>query len=265
MSNQKHAVGVFDSGVGGLSVLAHIHHLLPTESLLYVADTAFIPYGCKPPEQVLARCLALAEVFEARQVKALVVACNTATAVAVESLRQRMQIPVIGMEPAIKPAALASRSGVVGVLATTATAGSGKFNGLKSRFDQHARILVQPCPGLVECIEQGKLNDIETALLLESLLQPLLEAGIDTLVLGCTHYPFLMPLIRQIVGEHIDIIDTGLPVARQLQRKLAEHGLLSPSGESGDVSFWTTGDCAIVEPVMRQLWQAPLSLNHLTG
>jgi len=263
MSNSRsHRIGVFDSGVGGLSVLAHIHRLLPNESLIYVADTAYIPYGCKPPEQVLARCLAVAGFFEKQQVKALVVACNTATAVAIETLRQRTAVPVIGMEPAIKPAALGSRNGVVGVLATTATLGSGKFNGLKSQFDQHARILVQPCPGLVEQVEQGRLSDEETRAMLACYLQPLLDSGIDTLVLGCTHYPFLLPLIRQIVGDAIDVIDTGAPIARQLQRQLEARDLLAPPGV-GAVEFWTTGAAAQVQPVMAQLWQAPVVLRHL--
>lgn len=257
-------IAVFDSGVGGLSVLAHIHRLLPHESLIYVADTAYMPYGCKPPEQVLARCLAVADFFDKQQVKALVVACNTATAVAIEALRMHSSTPVIGMEPAIKPAALASRTGVIGVLATTATLGSGKFNGLKSRFDRHARILVQPCPGLVEQVEQGDLHGEKTRMLLERYLQPLLKSGIDTLVLGCTHYPFLLPLIRQIVGNAIDIIDTGGPIARQLQRQLEARSLLLSSERAGTVEFWTSGDCVRVEPVMTQLWQAPVTLHHLS-
>ncbi|MDX8405362.1 MAG: glutamate racemase [Mariprofundus sp.] len=262
MIKQHHRIAVFDSGMGGLSVLAHIHRLLPHESLCYVADSASMPYGCKPPEQVLARCLSVAGFFDQQQAKALVVACNTATAVAIETLRQRSVMPVIGMEPAIKPAALASRTGVVGVLATTATVGSGKFNGLKSRFEQHARILVQPCPGLVERVEQGLLSDDTTRSLLESYLHPLLASGMDTLVLGCTHYPFLLPLIRQIVGNAVDVIDTGEAIARQLQLQLAKRGLLSKSGD-GTIEFWSTGDCSQIEPVMSQLWQSPISLNHL--
>lgn len=256
-------IGVFDSGVGGLSVLAHIHRLLPCESLIYVADTAYMPYGCKPPEQVLERCLTVADFFDKQQVKALVVACNTATAVAVETLRKHASVPVIGMEPAIKPAALASRTGIIGVLATTATLGSGKFNGLKSQFDQHARILVQPCPGLVEQVEQGSLTGEQTTALLKRYLQPLMTSGIDTLVLGCTHYPFLLPLIRQIVGDGIDVIDTGEPIARQLQRQLEARSLLSPE-RAGTVEFWTSGNCALVEPVVTQLWQAPVKLHHFT-
>ncbi|PIP02575.1 MAG: glutamate racemase [Zetaproteobacteria bacterium CG12_big_fil_rev_8_21_14_0_65_54_13] len=256
-------IGVFDSGVGGLSVLAHIHRLLPHESLIYVADTAYIPYGCKPPEQVLGRCLSVADFLAGQQIKALVVACNTATAVAIETLRQRFSMPVIGMEPAIKPAALSSRSGVVGVLATTATLGSGKFNGLKSQFEQHARILLQPCPGLVEQVEQGDLYGEKTRLLLVRYLQPLLESGIDTLVLGCTHYPFLLPLIRQIVGDAIEIIDTGGPIARQLQRQLEMRDLRASAG-SGTVEFWSSGECTLVEPVMSQLWQAPVTLHYLS-
>jgi len=258
------SIGVFDSGVGGLSVLAHIHRLLPCEQLIYVADTAYMPYGCKPPEQVLGRCLDTARFFEEQQVKALVVACNTATAVAIEILRQNSAMPVIGMEPGIKPAALASRSGVVGVLATTATLGSGKFNGLKSQFDRHTKILVQPCPGLVEQVEQGRLGDAQTGAMLERYLQPLLARGIDTLVLGCTHYPFLMTLIQQIVGDTVHVIDTGAPIARQLQRQMEMRGLLLSEG-TGSTEFWSTGDCALVEPVMAQLWQAPIRLHYLAG
>lgn len=252
----NHSVGVFDSGVGGLSVLAHIHAQLPDESLIYLADNAYMPYGCKPAEAVLARCLEIADFFHRKQVKALVVACNTATAVAIHALRERSSIPVIGMEPAIKPAVTSSRTGVVGVLATKATVASGKFNGLKAQFDRHVQILVQPCPGLVEQVERGELMSEKTRLLLDSYLQPLLAKGIDTLVLGCTHYPFLIPLIRQVAGDDIHIIDTGAAIARQLQRQLEIHHLRG--GGSGSVEFWSSGDCTTVAAVMSQLWHTPV-------
>lgn len=259
---QQRATGVFDSGVGGLSVLAHIHRLLPAEQLIYVADSAYMPYGCRSSRDVEQRCLQLAEFFVRHEVKALVVACNTATSMAIHTLREQLDIPVVGMEPAIKPAVSESRVGVVGVLATTGTVNSSKFNLLMSRFAGQARLIVQPSPGLVERVERGELMAESTRELLRRYLQPLMDAGMDTLVLGCTHYPFLIPLIRQLVGDDVAIVDTGEAIARELGRQLEMRQIRADHG-SGSVEFWTTGDVETVGPLMNGLWGRNIAVSSL--
>jgi len=255
-------VGVFDSGVGGLSVLAHIHSRLPHENLSYFADSAYMPYGNKSAAEVETRSLRIADFLLGQGAKALVVACNTATAAAVQALRQNVQVPVIGMEPAIKPAVHGSAAGVVGVLATSGTISSDKFNRLMQRFTEHAELVVQPCPGLVEHIEAGDLNSRRIRELLEQYLKPLLDKGSDTVVLGCTHYPFVIPLIREIVGDGIQIIDTGAAIARELERQLATRGLLADSDADGVMRFFTSGDAASIQPVLQRLWGSDLALEE---
>jgi glutamate racemase len=224
-------VGVFDSGVGGLSVLHKIHQRLPRERLLYVADSAHIPYGDKPMAQVRARAFAITERLLAMGAKALVVACNTATAAAIHELRTCWpHLPIIGMEPGLKPALTAPQAGRVGVLATTGTLRSEKFRSLMERYGGQAEVLLQPCPGLVELVEQGELDSRCSEALLREYLAPLLAAGVTTLVLGCTHYPFLLPVIQRIAGTHLRVIDTGEAVARQVEHKLQTAGLLNHLG-----------------------------------
>lgn len=254
------AIGVFDSGVGGLSVLSRIRQHLPAEDLHYVADSAHMPYGCKTAAEVRQRCMLMAEFLLHQDIKALVVACNTATSVAVHALRAELDIPVIGMEPPLKPAVHGSKAGVVGVLATSGTLNSDKFNRLKSRFASQAELIVQPCPGLVELIEQGDLQSDQIKSLLVSYMQPLLDKGVDTLVLGCTHYPFVLPLIRQIAGDDVAIVDTGDAIARELKQQLQTRSLLSGNQQYGSVQFWSTGDTAAVQPVLSRLWDEKLNL-----
>ncbi|WP_116896048.1 glutamate racemase [Pseudomonas syringae] len=233
-------VGIFDSGVGGLSVLNEVRQLLPSESLLYLADCGHIPYGEKTPEFIIERCLTIAGFFREQGAKALVVACNTATAAGVSHLRQRYpDWPIVGMEPAVKPAAEATRSGVVGVLATTGTLQSARFAALLDRFANDVRVVTQPCPGLVELIETGDLLSPQIRQLLQHYVEPLLAARCDTIILGCTHYPFLKPLLREMLPESVTLIDTGAAVARQLQRLLARSGLLA-SGVSRDTVYWSS-------------------------
>lgn len=235
-------IGVFDSGVGGLSVLAEIQQLLPHESLLYVADCGNIPYGEKTPEFIRQRCSVMAGFFREQGAKALVLACNTATVTGVADLRRDFpDWPIVGMEPAVKPAAAATRSGVVGVLATTGTLQSAKFAALLDRFAADINVITQPCPGLVELIENGDLHSPELRQLLQSYVTPLLAHGCDTIILGCTHYPFLKPLLKTMIGDDISLIDTGAAVARQLQRLLGERDLLA-HGLSQPVKFWTSAD-----------------------
>jgi glutamate racemase len=241
-------IGVFDSGIGGLSVLRHIQLALPQEHLLYVADARFAPYGGKPEPVIVARTLAIAEFLLARGAKVLVVACNTATGAAIHGLRERYSsLPIVGVEPGLKPAAAITRTATVGVLATERTLGSIKFKLLHEQITAATgvRFLLQPCIGLADQVEKGELRSAATAALVQRYVVPLIQGGADTLVLGCTHYPFLQPLIENVAqraGEaKVNVIDTGDAVARQLKRMLSRHGLSRQSAENGILRCFTTG------------------------
>ncbi|WP_194789888.1 glutamate racemase [Pseudomonas sp. UFMG81] len=254
MAERAAPVGVMDSGVGGLSVLAEIQRLLPYESLLYVADSGHVPYGEKSPDYIRQRLRHIAGFFREQGAKAMVLACNTATVAAVADLRELYpDWPLVGMEPAVKPAAAATRSGVVGVLATTGTLQSAKFAALLDRFASDVKVITRPCPGLVECIETGDLGSPALRQLLEGYVQPLLAAGCDTLILGCTHYPFLRPLLAGMVPADVAIIDTGAAVARQLQRLLEARKLLA-EGPAQPARFWSSADPASLEKILPILW-----------
>ena len=232
-------VGIFDSGIGGLSVLQEIRALLPREDLCYVADSAYMPYGEKPRELVRERSLKIARfLVDEQRCKAVVVACNTATGIAVELLREKLEVPVIAIEPAIKPAAELTRSGVIGVIATPGTISGEKFGELHSRFSRDTRIISQPCPGLAREIESGNLKSIRLRKLLMRFIRPLVDQQADTIVLGCTHYPFIKPLIQELTGPDVTIIDSGEAVARQLRRRLQETGLLNDMEKAGYEKFW---------------------------
>lgn len=235
-------IGIFDSGVGGISVLRELRQLLPCENMIYYADSGHCPYGGKPREAILARANAITDFMLARQVKLVVVACNTATIAAVESLRDTYPIPFVGMEPAVKPAAAATRTGVVGVLATGAALAGEKFHRLVAQHAQGVRIITQPCPGLVECVEQGNLDGARVRQLVEQYTAPLLVQGADTLVLGCTHYPFLRPLIAEVVGSGVTVLDTGAAVARQVRRVLEREKLLNADVAAGQIEWHTSGN-----------------------
>lgn len=247
-------IGVFDSGVGGISVLQHIHALLPHEQLMYVADSRYAPYGNKTPQEIQSRCFEIADFLIAKGVKAIVVACNTATAAAIDMMREKYSLPIIGMEPAVKPAAEASKNGVIGVLVTVGTLKSAQFAGLLESYGRNVKVVTQGCIGLVECIERGELRSDNTLNLLEQYCQPLLDEGADTIVLGCTHYPFVKPLIQQIVGQNVTLIDTGAAVAKHLQKRLAALDLLTQQHLAGSVRFWTNSQAADAEQVIEALW-----------
>ena len=257
-------IGVFDSGVGGLTVLREIRQRLPHEDLLYVADSAHAPYGDKPMEVIEARALAITEWLLERGAKAIVVACNTATGAAARLLRSRYAVPLVAMEPAVKPAVERTRSGVVGVLATRQTLASHNFAILMGRVGQGAEVVLQPCPGLVECVEAGDLDGARIRDLLAEYLRPLLARGADTLVLGCTHYPYLTPLIREIGGEDLEVLDSGAAVARQVERRLREAGLLATQARVGRELFWTSGNPDALQGVMSRLWRDRVVLRHFT-
>nr|WP_246237763.1 glutamate racemase [Caldichromatium japonicum] len=260
--NADAPIGVFDSGVGGLTVLREIRRLLPAEDLLYVADSAYAPYGDKPSAVIAARALAITEFLLGQGAKAIVVACNTATGAAVQLLRAHYPIPVIAMEPAIKPAVERTRSGVIGVLATRRTLESPNLAQLVERFAGQSKILLQPCPGLVERIESGDLDGPATCALLEDYLEPLLAHCADTLVLGCTHYPLLRPVIQALAGPQILILDSGAAVARQVQRRLSESGILAPAGRVGRELFWTSANPGQVRPLIAWIWGDAFELGQ---
>ena len=234
-------IGIFDSGVGGLSVLRHIRAQLPQEHLMYFADSGFAPYGDKPEAVVVERVLAIGSFLVEQHAKAIVVACNTATVAAIARLRERFPgMPIVGVEPGLKPAAAATRSGTVGVLATERTLSGAKFLQLRDQISEAsgARFLLQPCHGLADQIEFGELESNETDALLSRYILPLLEGGADTLVLGCTHYPLVQTSIEKIIARAteraVTLIDTGDAVARQLSRLLVAGNLARTA--SGDVA-----------------------------
>jgi glutamate racemase len=253
LSSQQ-PVGVFDSGVGGLSVLRHVHDLLPDERLIYVADGAHMPYGALTSEAVEERCQRIAGFFVKQGAKALVVACNTATAAAIENLRRDFPLPIIGMEPAVKPAVEATKAGVIGVLATSGTLASEKFSGLVKRFGSSAEVIFQPGFGLVELVEAGDFDSDKTRRLLKANLLPLLERGVDALVLGCTHYPFLTPLIQEIAGRDVTILDTGSAIAVELKRQLEKNRLTAAEDSTGSLQFFSSGDVEHSQSMISHLW-----------
>ncbi len=246
-------IGVFDSGVGGLSVLRHVRALLPREDLLYLADSGYAPYGDRSTAWIRARSLQLSDWLVGQGAKAIVVACNTATAAATSALREHLAVPVIAMEPAVKPAAAATRSGVVGVLATTGTLESARFAELRDRFAAGVEVVAQPCPGLVEPIERGELDAPATRALVARFVGPLLTRGVDTIVLGCTHYPFVRDAIAAVAGPGVTLIETGAAMARQVEHRLTEAGLLAFSTSSGRDRLVTTGG-ATAAAAARILW-----------
>ena len=236
-------IGVMDSGVGGLSVLRHLRQLLPSESTLYFADQHHIPYGPRPPEQVRDFTAVITHFLLRHKAKLIVVACNTATAAALDYLRQTFPaVPFVGMEPAVKPAALTTRSGKVGVLATPSTLNSNRYAALMARFAAGIEVHEDPCVGLVQLIEAGALDTLETRDLLRRVIDPMLAAGVDTLVLGCTHYPFVSPLLQELAGEQVTIIDPAPAVARQTRYVLQQRGLSAPEHSRDTLRCFTSGD-----------------------
>lgn len=254
-------IAIFDSGVGGLSIAQCINHRLPNENLLYVADTLHAPYGDKTAEFIQQRVNEIAYWFIERNAKAIVVACNTATVNAIDQLRKNISIPVIGVEPAIKPAVNLSKNKKVAILVTKATAENQRFLTLVAQYGHNSEVIIQPCPGLVELIEQDKKNSPECELLLSKYLQPLLDKGVDTIVLGCTHYPLVKGIINKICGENVIIMETALPVTEQLQRQLALHNLINPSDKIGTTRFYSSKHGDMQQALFTHIWQQSLQLN----
>ncbi|HSM71313.1 MAG TPA: glutamate racemase [Anaerolineales bacterium] len=253
----KNPIGIFDSGVGGLSVLRAVRAQMPAENILYFGDQGHIPYGPRPMEQIRDFSEAITNFLLEKDAKIIVVACNTASAAALTYLREKFpNVKFVGMEPAVKPAAEHTHTGRVGVLATPATFQGALYASVVERFAKGVKLYQNTCNGLVQEIEKGNLNGYETRKILEDALQPMLEKDIDTVVLGCTHYPFVIPLIQEIVGENVRVIDPAPAVARQAQRLLEAGGMLNESESQGRIKLFTSGDPQVLKS------QLPLLLGE---
>jgi glutamate racemase len=253
-STSTSPIGIFDSGVGGLSVLRAVHGQMPAENIVYFGDQAHVPYGARPMEEIQKFSEVITRFLLNQDSKIIVVACNTASAAALKTLREKFaDVSFVGMEPAVKPAAEATQTGKVGVLATPATFQGALYASVVERFGSDVELFQHTCPGLVSQIEKGELDTPRTREILEDALLPMLEKNIDTVVLGCTHYPFVIPLIEEIVGEDVRVIDPAPSVARQVKRLLEAKELLNPSSESGSVQFFTSGEVLAVESALSKL------------
>ena len=279
-------IGIFDSGTGGLSVLKEIVRLLPDERYVYYSDNAHCPYGEKSPDFIRARCRAITEILLEKGADVIVVACNTATAAAIQDLRQTWSVPFIGMEPAVKPAALGTRSGVIGVLATAGTLKGSKYLTTKGNFEDNCTIVEQVGKGFVELVEKGILTGPEAEAVVGESLQPLLDAGADTIVLGCTHYPFLKETLRKLAGPNIRFIDPAPAVARHLIYVMVQRQLLSegdatralakvielaeaealgarrPGARAPQVELISSGDPQPLQRMFRHLWPEPCNMTE---
>ena len=240
-------IGIFDSGVGGTSIWKEIVTLLPNENTIYLADSKNAPYGEKSKEEIIELSIKNTEFLLNQNCKIIVVACNTATTNAIKTLRQNYDISFIGIEPAIKPAALSTKTNVVGILATKGTLNSELFESTSSLFKEKITIIETIGKGLVDLIETGKINSPEMSLLLEKYLQPMLDQNVDCLVLGCTHYPYLIPQIRKIVGDKMQIIDSGLAVAKQTKAILEKNELLKKDIQKGKHQLFSNSDIRVLE------------------
>lgn len=246
-----HPIGIFDSGVGGTSIWKEIQQLMPHESTIYLADSVNAPYGQKSENQIIQLSIKNTEFLLKRNCKLIVVACNTATTNAINHLRENYDIPFIGIEPAIKPAALNSKSKKVGILATKGTLSSSLFHSTAENYANGIQIIEQEGTGLVSLIEQGNIKTKETKALLKKHLKPMLEEDIDYLVLGCTHYPYLIPVLKEILPEHIKIIDSGEAVARQTKAVVEEFGLKNTSDNNGKHQFYTNAEVSILKSFLK--------------
>lgn len=248
MSNTN-AIGLFDSGIGGTSIWREINHLLPHENTIYLADSKNAPYGKRSKEEIIQLSFKNTEFLLEQNCKIIVVACNTATTNAIKELRTKYNVPFIGIEPAIKPAANQSKTQTIGILATKGTLNSELFNRQAESFT-NTKIIEQVGHGLVELIENGAIQSPEMKKLLTSYLEPMIAANIDYLVLGCSHYPYLIPIIKEIIPNHIQIIDSGEAVARQTKAILEKNNLLNTSNSEGNPVFYTNTNSAVLKKII---------------
>ena len=234
--------------------MKEVRRLLPQEDLIYVADSKYCPYGEKTPEAIRDRARKITAFLLAQGVKLIVVACNTASVAALNELRAEFTLPFIGVEPAVKQAAMFTKKKKIGVLATGLTLSGERFTSLVENYGGGLTVVNQACPGLVEAVEAGAINTPRTEQLVKKYLEPLREKEVDVVVLGCTHYPFLRPLVEKLVAPGVQVLDTGAPVAKQTKRVLVEKKLLAPSQRAGKEWFYTSGDPTVVGPVVERLW-----------
>jgi len=245
-------IGIFDSGVGGTSIWKEVAKMLPYENTIYLADSANAPYGEKPKEEILRLSIKNTELLLDRGCKMIIVACNTATTNAIDYLRSHYPVPFIGIEPAIKPAALHTKTKKVGVLATKGTLSSSLFHNTSKLFAEGITVLEKEGKGLVELIEAGKVQSPEMKKLLNKFLQPMLEQNIDCLVLGCTHYPYLIPVLKDILPQNITIIDSGEAVARQTKAILDRNNLLSTATHRPEYIFHTNANVEVLKDLINR-------------
>lgn len=267
MSSQTNPIGVFDSGVGGLSVLRSIREQMPEEDVIYFGDQGHVPYGPRSMEQIQNFSEGITKFLLKHDSKIIVVACNTASAAALKYLRATFPgISFVGMEPAVKPAAETTKTGRVGVLATPATFQGALYASVVERFGAEVELFQHTCPGLVGRIEKGDLDSSATRTILENALNPMLDKNIDTVVLGCTHYPFVIPLIEQIVGDakRVRVIDPAPSVARQVRRLLEADGMKNQSGKDGRVRYITSGDGASMKSMLTLLLETDGEVESVT-
>lgn len=246
-------IGIFDSGVGGTSIWKEIVKRLPKESTIYLADSKNAPYGIKPKADIIDICIKNTELLISKGCKLIVVACNTATTNAIDILREKYDIPLIGIEPAIKPAALATKTNAIGILATKGTLSSSLFNKTSKRFASNIQVIEQVGTGLVPLIESGKINSLEMDNLLKKLLSPMHKNNIDFLVLGCSHYPYLIPQIKNILGNEVTIIDSGFAVAKQTEAILSKYQLHNPTSEEGHHQLFTNSKVVTLNLLVQEI------------
>jgi glutamate racemase len=256
--NNNDPIGIFDSGVGGLSIAKRITEHLPNEKIIYFADSAYAPYGDISNKQIIQRVNIIADELINKKCKAIVIACNTATVNAIDQLRERLSIPIIGVEPAIKPAATKSISKKIGILVTQATANNARFIALVNQYKNGAEVFIQPCLGLVELIEKGQQASEKFNYLLSQYLSPLIAKNVDTLVLGCTHYPFMSDAIKAIMPNEVTLIETATPVSKQLKRQLAKYQLLASNSPDISHQFFSSSITPRQNEIFSQLWQSPI-------
>jgi len=260
VDGRRRPIGIFDSGVGGLSVAREIRRTLPAEDLLYVADTAYCPYGDRPLEEVRTRALAVGRYLERAGAKLVVAACNTASGAALEQLRQALAVPVVGLEPAVKTGAAVTRNRKLGVMATAGTLASARFARLVRDHAHGVEVVPQPCPGLADLVEEGHFDGERLQAWLEQLTQPLKRAGVDTVVLGCTHYAFVSEPIARVLGPAVQLVDSAPAIARRTEHLLRGDAGRRTNG-SGTFTVLTTGDPRAVALVVARLWGAAVPVD----
>lgn len=259
---RQQPIGIFDSGIGGLPIAEQIQRLLPNEQLIYFADTKFAPYGEKSEEFILQRAETITNWFISQDVKAIVVACNTATMVAIQQLRANFALPFIGVEPGVKPGAIQTKTGVIGVLATPKTLSSLAFHQLAARVASDIQVEMQPCPKFVHLVESLQLEPEQTLATVQEYLAPLLAKNVDTIILGCTHFAHLAEVIKQVAGDQINLISTEQPVALEVKRRLTELDLLANSQQTGGIKFFTNGDLTLYQSQLQRLWHTETLAKH---